>query len=77
MDAYKHGISQTFSPETSCPIATGYNSDKQCCGDHPNRFPYKSVGVNGDQRRCCGSITYNPLLLDCCSNNEIQAVGTC
>lgn len=55
-----------FDPSTECIVKKngGGPSIKQCCGQYPERFPFKTVG--GD-RKCCGNRTYNSLTLRCCS----------
>jgi len=46
-----------------------------CCGDYPNRYPYKTQ--NGG-RSCCGSTTFNTMLLMCCADGITTGpVGTC
>merc|ERR1711899_106908 len=46
----------------------------QCCGAYPNRFPYRTQ--NGG-RACCVDTTYNTMVLECCSNNVLNVIGTC
>lgn len=45
----------------------------QCCGEYPERFPYRA----GESKACCGSMTYNPKILQCCPGNEIRPIGMC
>ena len=47
----------------------------QCCGEYPERFPYKI----GPVKQCCGSTTFNPFIMQCCSssNNDVRPLGTC
>lgn len=42
-------------------------SDKDCCGNYPFRFPYKTKG--GD-RGCCGSKTFDAVNLMCCEDGK-------
>ena len=50
-----------FDPLTDprCSVENGFDSDKACCGDYPNRFPYKINARDGTSRQCCGDKTYN------------------
>ena len=79
MANYKHG-SSSFNTETDCPINDhGVYSQKKCCGNYPTRFPYKTVAFAGDARECCGGVTYNPLMLECCTetSSTLAVFGTC
>lgn len=52
----------------------GGPSNKSCCGNYPDRFPYKTVG--GD-RKCCGTRTYNSLTLKCCDSASSTVKFNC
>jgi len=52
----------------------GGPANKECCGNYPERFPYKTVG--GD-RKCCGSRTYNSLTLKCCDSDTSTVKFNC
>jgi len=50
-----------------------------CCGQYPERFPYKTQG--GD-RGCCESatgsgVTYNTNFLECCADGTTPVIGAC
>lgn len=61
-----------FHPKDDCPIGGEHSpSDKECCGEYPIRFPFKTL--EGD-RGCCGQRTYNALVLNCCDNGKVKAV---
>jgi len=49
-------------------------SREQCCGTYPKRFPFKTG--HDDQRRCCGSRTYDSTIFECCADNELKNVCT-
>lgn len=61
-----------FSAGTEIDIDHGPST--QCCGEYPERFPYKNMGAN---RKCCGSTTFNPSVMECCSGNDIRNLGMC
>lgn len=67
-----------FDPLTDerCSIESGYESEKDCCGEYPNRFPYKIEARDGSTRKCCGGKTYNHGMYACC-DDQIETVGTC
>jgi hypothetical protein len=67
-----------FDPLTdaSCEVEAGFDSGKNCCGDYPNRFPYKTNARDGSGRQCCGSKTYNDQLFQCCADN-VENLGSC
>ena len=55
--------SNGFDVNDSCPIKQGEFSEKECCGQYPERFPFKtSNGVRG----CCGQRTYDSQMYKCC-----------
>jgi len=58
----------SFKPVDECKYdyRGAGRSDKECCGAHPNRFPFKTF--NGD-KACCGDRTYNTLSLQCCAGD--------
>lgn len=68
--AHRHEIG--FNPEVECIVKKngGGPTNKQCCGEYPDRFPFKTAG--GD-RKCCGNRTFNSLTLKCC-NAETSTV---
>lgn len=54
-----------FDFRASCPVNSGTQTDeRRCCGVLPFRYPYKPV-----DRECCGAATYDPSLMECCSDN--------
>merc|ERR1711894_314224 len=68
--------SNGFDQATVCATKKngGGPSNKACCGNYPDRFPFKTVG--GD-RQCCGSRTYNSLTLKCCDASASQVKFNC
>jgi len=62
-----------FDPENSCPYSAMKPSwsagDKECCGTHPERYPF--MAENG-LRGCCGERTYNSGVMDCCEDGGIR-----
>jgi len=70
---YKHD-NGAFDPSTECVVQKGPASEKSCCGEYPERFPFKT---QDGSRQCCGGRTYNAQLLNCCEDgttsfNECQ-----
>jgi len=65
-----------FDPAVECIVkkSGGGPVNKQCCGEYPDRFPFKTVG--GD-RKCCGNRTYNSLTLKCCDHNSSTVKFNC
>ena len=55
-------------------LGEDHGPSTQCCGEYPERFPYKNMGAN---RKCCGSTTFNPSVMECCSGNDIRHLGMC
>ena len=55
--------------------------DIACCGEYPNRFPYRSVVVSSSgymtaQRDCCNGKTFDAMSKSCC-NNRLKPFGYC
>jgi len=46
----------------------------KCCGDYPERFPYKT---NDGARGCCVATTFATALLECCGNGSTAVIGAC
>lgn len=47
-----------------------FHGDK-CCGEQPERFPYKSLD---GQRDCCVNKTFDTVLRQCCEDGSVQVV---
>jgi len=60
-----------FEPATGCVVTKGPASEKSCCGDYPERFPFKTQGGN---RQCCNGRTYNSQMLSCCEDGTTRTV---
>lgn len=71
-----HRHKNGFDPAVECIVKKngGGPVNKQCCGEYPDRFPFKTVG--GD-RKCCGRRTYNSLTLKCCDQNSSTVKFNC
>jgi len=73
-----HQMQGSFNPPTQClkqpGQGMGAEGTPECCGEYPNRFPYKT---QEGARMCCGDKTYDSSLFECCSENSIAALGTC
>jgi len=54
-----------------CPVNQGIDAEKECCGTYPHRFPFKLATLYG-ARACCGELTYNPDVMECCAGNVIK-----
>lgn len=65
-DSKQH--SSGFDPELDCTRIPGPASPKECCGDYPMRFPYRTL--NGD-RQCCNGATFNAAVTSCCSDGTV------
>jgi len=65
--------SNGFSVGEKCLITKrgGGKGENQCCGDYPERFPFKT---NEGERSCCGSKVYNSIVSQCC-DPEHSEVG--
>jgi len=68
--------SNGFDQATVCATKKngGGPANKECCGNYPDRFPYRTVG--GD-RKCCGTRTYNSLTLKCCDSTSSTVKFNC
>lgn len=65
---FKHN--NGFDEKAGCPIneckienPEKCDVNRECCGVHPDRFPFKPMG--GD-RACCEGIAYDASILSCC-----------
>lgn len=67
-----------FNPVAQCLKSpgngAGFDGTPECCGEYPNRFPYKT---NQGSRMCCGDKTYDSSLFECCASGNIAAIGAC
>lgn len=71
-DSFQHRSDGSgFDIEANCPINRGANGEKSCCGEYPNRFPYKSFGGT---RACCGMGTYDTGIQECCEEGGEKVV---
>merc|ERR1711981_22898 len=54
-----------FDPVVECAYQTAGQgrSEKECCGEYPDRYPFKHFN---NARQCCGQITYAVDSLQCC-----------
>jgi len=68
--------SNGFDQATTCATKKngGGPANKACCGNYPDRFPFRTVG--GD-RKCCGTRTYNSLTLKCCDADSSTVKFNC
>jgi len=56
-----------FDEKAGCPLKDGIqDTERACCGEAPHRFPYKPLS---GERDCCGGITYDTTLQECCPDN--------
>lgn len=58
-----------FDPKANCPTVQGIQSDKECCGLYPFRFPFKTLSGSRD---CCGQRTFNSDLMMCCDDMNVR-----
>lgn len=73
---YKQSNGFDNKDQANCPVNTQVrgDADDACCGDYPNRRPYRfKTGV----RECCNennkATVYNSGLFECCPDGTIQA----
>merc|ERR1711879_672423 len=56
-----------FDEKANCPLKEGIqDTERACCGEAPNRFPYKPLS---GERSCCGGATYDTTLQECCGDD--------
>lgn len=60
-----------FDQDVGCPISSGITSEKACCGEFPERFPYKTYE---GARDCCVTHTFNTNLFQCCPDGHVKMV---
>lgn len=61
--------SMNFDPSIECQVKPGVQSEKECCGQYPIRWPFKTQG--GD-RDCCQGRTFNAALNQCCADGSTR-----
>jgi hypothetical protein len=69
---------QGFNPVESCPIVRGIHDDtKDCCGDIPQRFPFKTLptGAGARRRDCCNGAVYPTQTHKCCAPGVIKGIN--
>ena len=78
MDGYgpekRHNNGFDNRGEGNCEQLVNPNNEDfelMCCGDYPNRFPYK----HSESRGCCHGKTYNMWNFQCCDNGGLKAFG--
>lgn len=67
--SFKHSMG--FDPEESCQVQVGGVGERECCGDYPNRSPYRSMNGNRD---CCNGKTFSTERYSCCRDGTINIV---
>jgi hypothetical protein len=67
--AFRHA--NGFDQDSGCPISTGVQSEKSCCGSYPLRFPFKTYD---GARDCCQTHTFNTNLFQCCPDGHVKMV---
>ena len=74
LESYSHV--DGFEPSANCmaTVSGGLKGERQCCGNHPTRFPYSHLA---GKRQCCGSTTFDPTIFDCCNDDTIASIGSC
>ena len=71
IDVNSFGHSKGFDSREGCPINQGVKSEsRECCGEYPIRFPYKSLD---GARACCDGRTYSTVKFECCDDGTISA----
>jgi hypothetical protein len=72
-DALLMHDNNAWDVHSSCPIKVIGNAGaihKECCGDYPERFPFKQTGDRG----CCQGVTFDTGLFQCCQDGSIEVV---
>lgn len=72
MDEFSHKAGFDAGTDQGCPVKSGVkgaSGTKDCCGQYPSRYPYKTLD---GERACCNSRTYNTNVLNCCRNGHSQ-----
>ena len=75
--------SNGFDVATNCPIKISSKApgEKACCGNYPDRFPYRTTGgdrkKNFYNRQCCGTRTFNANNMKCCNADQSQVKFNC
>lgn len=70
---YSHD-SGVFKQKQMCYWTGDFETQDECCGQYPVRFPYAS---NFGSRECCGSKTFQTDKHECCAPNIIRPSGGC
>lgn len=71
-----HIATSGFDGHSDCeipPPVHDWGEMDQCCGEYPQRAPYRSDNGN---RQCCGDKTYHTFYLECCKG-EVKTKGYC
>merc|ERR1711970_1326011 len=69
--AYKHD--NGFDHSAECGFAHTAVSERDCCGDYPDRRPYRT----DSQMMCCVNTNiFNSETLECCADGTVVAIGT-
>lgn len=68
--SFQHQSGQ-FDPTSECVVRPGIQSEKECCGEYPIRWPFKTQG--GD-RKCCQGRTFNAAINQCCLDGSTRPV---
>ena len=58
-----------WDPTANCLPMDLDSSEKECCGDYPLRFPFKTK--NGE-RGCCKDVTYDTNMHNCCAGDVLS-----
>lgn len=73
-------IDNGFDRVSGCPSSGpgGPAPHKECCGQHPNRFPYRHDTMS---RVCCETpgglgTVFNPSIHECCSDGTTGSIGS-
>jgi len=63
----KHSLG--FDPTTGCKKKHGGNSERHCCGEIPNRFPFST---RENTHQCCGQSIFDVNMFVCCDDSTVQ-----
>ena len=61
-----------FDFDSSCQLHDTNDNDRYCCGEFPERWPFKSDGT----KACCVDKLYNTMFKTCC-DGSVQDIFSC
>merc|ERR1712048_1194977 len=56
------------------PVLQANHFEKQCCGEYPQRYPYKPLKGFHD---CCNGKIFETVEKECCLDGSVKKIGMC